>query len=293
MPYLYLVSSVVLMSVLSILGGFYNRKSAGMKGTAQLYNLLICGAACVTWGVVYIFDFSFDKDVLWYSLGFGVCYAVTMASMIKALSTGPVSLTALMQQLSLIGTTVWGFIFWDTWDAKKAPLVLTGLALVVAAIALCLCTGKKEKDTKITWQWILYVTLVFVANAGCAIVQKSEQNAFGGQHGTMLMFFALLLAVIVCAVTYLLSDRSDSKRILKKAWYFPVGAGVCNAVANLFVILMATTSLSPNLIYPTIAVGGLMITSVVSLFLFKEKLSWLQWCGVIIGAVAVALLSIN
>lgn len=293
MPYLYLVCSIAFISVLSILGACFNNKNVDRVGATQLYNLLICGAACFTWGVIYIFDFSFEPKVLWFSLGFGVCYAVTMGSLIKALATGPVSLTALMQQLSLIGTTIWGFIFWDTWNREKAPLVITGLVLVVAALVLCLCVGKKEKGAKITWRWIFYVTLMFVSNSGCTILQKSEQNVFDGRHGTMFMFFALALALFVCAVMYLTSDKRENKTILKASWYFPVSAGVCNAASNLFVILMATTSLSPNLIYPTLAVGGLTVTSIASLFLFKEKLSWGQWCGVIVGAVAVVLLSIN
>ena len=56
---------------------------------------------------------------------------------------GPTSITALLQQLSLIGATIWGFIFWNTWDIEKAPLVLSGLALVIVSLVLSLYTGKK------------------------------------------------------------------------------------------------------------------------------------------------------
>jgi drug/metabolite transporter (DMT)-like permease len=61
----------------------------------------------------------------------------------------------------------------------------------------------------------------------------------------------------------------------------------------MFVVLLASTPLSPNVIYPTVAVGCLVINSIASAFVFKEKLAWWQWVGILVGAVAVTLLSIS
>ena len=290
--YLYLISAVALMSVLSLLGTAYNKKNANEGNITPLYNFLLCSFACVAWGIIYAFDFSFEPKALLYSLGFGICYATVIVTLTKALAVGPTSITALIQQLSLIGATIWGFAFWNTWDIQKAPLVLSGLALVIISLILSLYTGKKVEQ-KITVKWFFYAAILFTANAGCAIFQKSEQIALNGKHGSMFMFFGVLLAAIVCFVSFLLSSKPNVKKLIKTSWIFPVGAGVCNAVGNLFVVLLATTSLSPNLIYPAIAVGGLAITSIISVFLFKEKLAWWQWVGVVVGAVAVTLLSIN
>jgi drug/metabolite transporter (DMT)-like permease len=55
---------------------------------------------------------------------------------------------------------------------------------------------------------------------------------------------------------------------------------------------LATSELSPSLIYPVVAIGGLMLTTVFSAFVFKEKMHWWQWVGVLIGSVAVGILSI-
>ena len=72
---------------------------------------------------------------------------------------------------------------------------------------------------------------------------------------------------------------------------FDVAAGVGNVFLNVFVMLMAVSSLSPTLIYPTIAVGGLIITTCFSVLAFREKLKWWQWIGVAIGIIATAILS--
>jgi drug/metabolite transporter (DMT)-like permease len=291
MPYLYLVSAVVLMSILNILGAGFNRTQTGKGNVTPLYNLLLVGAAFCTWAVIYAFDFSFEVKVLPYSILFGVCYAGIAISLIKALGAGPTLLTSLLQQLSLIGVSVWGFAFWGTWDAEKAPLVLTGLALVVVSLVLSLYSGEKS-DKKVTWKWIGYAAVMFVVTAGCSIVQKAQQIAFDGKHGAMLMFFGVLVAVLLCFVNFLIGEKPNVRQTVKIALPYSVGAGTSSALGNLFVILLATSRLSPNLIYPTLAVGCLAVTSIACVVLFKEKFAWWQWIGVFVGAVAVALLSI-
>ena len=197
-----------------------------------------------------------------------------------------------MQQLSLIGATVWGFAFWGSWNSKKAPLVLAGLVLVVVTLCLSLYSGKKSEQ-KLTWKWAGYAILLFLATAGCTIFQKQQQIDFNGEHGSMFMFFGVLLSALICMSVFLAQDKPDIKKLVKSSWGYPVGAGVSSALGNMFIVILATTALSPNLIYPAISVGGLILTSVSSVFFFKEKLAWWQWAGVGVGAVAVTLLSIS
>ncbi|MBO5737395.1 MAG: hypothetical protein J6S04_06265, partial [Clostridia bacterium] len=210
---------------------------------------------------------------------------------IKALAEGPTLLTTLLQQLSLIGVTIWGFAFWGTWAVERAPLVLSGLALVVVSLVLSLYSGEKA-GKKITVKWLAYASVMFVVTASCSIVQKAEQIAFDGQHGAMLMFFGVMIAAMICLVYFFLAEKPDVQKMIKTAWWYPVGAGMSSSLGNLFVILMAT-KLSSNLVYPTLAVGCLALTSVGAVVLFKEKLAWWQWIGVAVGTVAVALLSIS
>ena len=89
-----------------------------------------------------------------------------------------------------------------------------------------------------------------------------------------------------------MSDKSQSKIIIKSSWYYPVATGVLNVMLNFCVILLATTTLSPSLIYPVLAIASLALTTVFSAFVFKEKMRPWQWVGVLIGAIAVAILSI-
>ena len=57
-------------------------------------------------------------------------------------------------------------------------------------------------------------------------------------------------------------------------------------------IILATSPISPSLIYPSLAIGSLMVNIVFSAFVFKEKMRWWQWVGVGIGALATGILSL-
>ena len=296
MPYLYLIGAAGAIATANILNACFGRKNKGAKNASGFYSLAYATFAFLCWSVLFCIQPSFDWITVWYAVGFAAFYLMGVSGYALAFKTGPVMLTSLFISLSLIGVTVWGFFFWNT---IFSPLIGIGLALVVTAVTLCLYKGKskkgeeQEKNThSISLKWILFVLLAFTGNAGATIVQRTQQTACGGQHGSLLMFIATGLAAAVFAIVYVCKDASDFKKVLKTTGHFPMIAGVCNFALNFFVILLASSSLSPSLIYPVMSVGSLACITVASIFLFKEKMKWWQWLGVAIGAMAVTILSL-
>lgn len=291
MPYLYLVITVLCASTASIMGAFFNSRTQGKTDTSPVYNLVYGISVLIGWSVLFIMNPSFDAGVIPYSIGFGTCYIICEFGFVKALRTGSVSLSTLILNLALIATTVWGFFFWDT---KFTWIVGVGLVLVVIAIWLCLYTGKEKGETKITLKWLVYSLMAFGGNAGCAIIQRSQQIAFDNKHGNMLMLGGVFMSTVFFIVMYLRSNKKDTRYILKNAAPFPIIAGIGNLLLNVLIIVLARYPVEtpPSIIYPSIAIGSLSITGICSLLIFKEKLKITQWIGIGIGAIAVALLSI-
>ncbi len=277
------------MASSSVFGGFYNRKNEGKKGSSALYNFLQVSCIFSIWLVVYLCNFSFDWRVILYSLLFGGFYTICVVGTINALKTGPVSLTSLFMQLSLIVVTLWGFLFWGD---KITLFAVIGLILVVISLCLCLYKGKSNDEKKFNGRWLFFAGLMLIGNAGDTIMQRTQQANFNGAHGPLLMVFATGISALVCLTVFLKADKTDCKEMAKTSWYYPVLAGGCNVGLNLFVMLLATSTLSPSVIYPVICVGGLIVSMIFSIVAFKEKLKWQQWIGVVIGAIAVVILSI-
>lgn len=288
MPYVYLISSVLLAASSSILGGFFNRKTQGKERAPLLYNFLSMCCTLVFWVILFCFDGTMDVKVLPYAILYACFYSGCTISVIYALRSGPIVLTTLIKQFALICVSIWGFFFWET---PFSLSIAIGLLLVVLALWLCLYNKKQSDSVSFDFKWIFYVLIMFVGNAGCSIVQKTQQMHFNGQYGNFLMLITTALSTAVCLVMYLKGDRIDNREIVKSAWYIPIVTGICNALLNLFIMLLTTSVLSPSLIYPVIAVGGIMVVTVFSAFIFREKMRWWQWFGVVVGCIAVGILS--
>lgn len=285
---IFLLASAVLFSALgsTILPGFYTRRNLGLRGQSDLYNLCRHFGILVFWGIYYAFHFSFEPAVLPYCLLIAIGY-ITCFWILDAMECGPLSLTSLFVSLSLVVSSVYGFIFWDV---KVTVLSALGLCLVVVSLWLVLHKGKAQKP--ISKKWLLLVAIFFWGNAAYSIGQRAQQMAWNGEHKGELMFFGLLLTCIGALVRYLVRRRKGFDKIPAKTLVIPFAASLINGFYNLFVMMLATRPLSPSIIYPAIAVGALALTSVFSFAILKEKMKWWQWLGIAVGAVAVGLLSI-
>lgn len=285
----YLFLSVLCVASTNIIGKRYNQKNAKRVGASSIYNLLLLSAVFFCWLILFLRDRAYDEAVIPYSLAFALCYTLCHIGTINALRLGSVMLTSLFGKLSLILVSVWGFFFWNQ---TFTPLAGVGLLLTAVALWLCLYRGRGGDSSKPNLKWAVCLALVLAGNAGCSIVQRNQQIRFAGKYGAFLMFAATGVSLLVFLMLYWRSDRSESRIIAKTSWYFPVTAGVANALLNLLVIRLATSSLSPSLIYPTLAVGSLGLISLASLLLFKEKMRPWQWLGVALGAMAMGILSV-
>ncbi len=287
MPYLILTAATIFMSCNGIGATFYNRKNSSFKETAKIYNLLILGSVFLCWLIKFLTNPVFDFAVIIYSLIFTVGYTVAMLSSVCAYREGPMTLSSLIMQLSMISTTVWGFFFWGS---EVTVRVIVGLLLVVIALVLCLYTGKgNEEKKRISARWLLFISLFFVGNSVGTITQRTQQLDFNSAYGDFFMTVATAVSFAVCLFVYLKSDKTDTKKILKGSWYVPVLCGIFNFLQNLFVIILATL-LSANIVYPVLMIGSLAVTSIFSIVIFKERMNWWQWVGVVLGAIAIVLL---
>ena len=289
MPYIYLLCAMVTSALLSIMSALFGKKNIGAGDTSMLYSLILCISVMCSWGTIFFTEPAFCVGVIGYSLAYSLCYTMAMIGMFKAYQLGSVSLTAFIKQLSLIGVSLWGFVFWGT---PVTVNVLLGLVLIVAALYLCFRPQKAREKKTVSVKWVLFSAMLLVGNAGCSIIQKYQQMAFDGKYGSQLMLVAACFSSVACLMLYLKSNRCRLRNITKGSILCPIVGGVSSAVLNLFILLLLSTSLSESVIFPGIAVGGFMITTLFSVIVQGERLKRSQWIGLGIGAIALVFLNL-
>jgi len=277
---------VVLMQGLQV----FSRKlySTHAAGGAYAFSMFSVLAAVLFFLAVSGGELNFTPEVLVYSVFFAIAYATALVGIFFAIKTGPLSLSSLFEAFSLIIPTFYGLFFLG--DEVGALLVI-GL-LILGASIFFVNFEKRGEEKRITPIWILYILLAFVGNGMCTVVQKMQQDAFAGAYKSEFMIVALLMVLAVLLVFSLVFERREILPTLR--YSVPIGlmCGIGNGAANFFVMMLVTLKMPASVMYPLISAGGIIISYLLSRFLYKEKLSVWQNVGVLLGVLAVVLLNL-
>lgn len=229
--------------------------------------------------------FEFKFEFVPYSIGFAVSYAAATVCSVLAFFEGSLSLSSLIISYSLILPTLYGIIFLDE---GVTPLFIIGIILLVVSLVL-VNSEKKGEAKKITPKWLIYISIAFVGNGGCSIVQKMQQRAFDGRYRNEFMIIALVIVTLTMLLVAMMRERENLMGNIKcgAKWYSL--CGLANGAVNLLVMIC---TLPAAILFPTISAGGVVATFLVSFLFYKEKFSKLQYIGVLLGLLSVVILSI-
>ena len=133
--------------------------------------------------------------------------------------------------------------------------------------------------------------LAFLGNGFCSTVQRIQQIECEGKYKNEFMVVALLISFLVFMVLTILYDRKDLLVNIKKGFVSCLICGISNGVVNLFVIILSL-SMAASVMFPIISGGGIILSAVVAIFFFKEKLSLPQYIGLILGIASVVFLNL-
>ena len=230
---------------------------------------------------------EFTPEIIGFSLIFALAFSVGLLSMFYAIATGPLSLTSLLNQYSLIIPTLYGLVFLGE---PVTPMLVAGLIVLFASIAL-VNMEKKGEPKKITLKWGIFVLLNFAGNGLCGTIQKIQQLTFNGKYGNEFMIIALSLVLVLFIIIALLKERDSMKWDMKHGfiWYALAGTGL--GLVN-FLVIVLSTRMAASVMFPVMSAGGILLSGFVSVAFYKEKLSVQQVVGVLLGTTAIILLNL-
>lgn len=264
---------------------FSNRYSGG----ALTFSAASCVAALIVFLVTADGKLTFTWDFVGYSLAFAGSYCFALVFGLLAIKVGPLSLTSLLTSFSLLIPTFYGIV---ALNEQTSMLLYLGLALLLAALVL-INFEKKGEEKKITLRWVVYILLGFVGNGMCSTVQKIQQINQAGLYKSEFMIVALGISIVAVGVIALVTERKQMVPAIKKGAACFIPCGLANGIVNFLVIyLSAPGRMAASVMFPVISGGGIVLTFLISLFVYKEKLSKWQLIGSGLGLISVVLLNL-
>lgn len=228
---------------------------------------------------------NFNTGLLFYSAAFALAYGAALLGSVFSVSTGPLSITTLIMQCSLIIPTLLGIIF------LKDNINIPGYAGITLLFIALILVNLKNEDMKFSPVWFLWITVGFFGNGMCSSIQKLQQLRFNGGYKSEFMIIALLIVSLFTFFIGLLKNENLKETVTGSLKYAPFH-GFANGVVNLFVMLL-TATIPTAILFPSISAGGMAIAFIISITVYKEKLSKAQICGYFTGIASVILLNIG
>ncbi len=283
MNFLLLISVIIGVSIQQVCQKSYTTKDSG---GAYTFSAAIVMFAALFFIITANGDFSISKEAFWFAILFALSYGIGTLGGFFAIATGPLSLTGLIIQYSLIIPTMYGIIMLS--EPVDISLVL-GIAFLLISLFL-INVDKKGEQKRITLKWIIYVSLSFLGNGICSTVQKVQQIVCNGMYKNQFMIIALLIVVVVLVAFALKKERKLFVPTLKNGFWQYAVCGLANGLVNLFVILLSTR-MDASVMFPIISAGGIILTAIIALTLYKEKLSKQQYTGLLLGIASIIFLN--
>lgn len=293
MEYPLLMGSVALGTTKSILSKLVKEKNE--KAYKTLFSNIIMFT--VSFIVVTAMGFhslnGYQGVPLLLAILYGVCTVGGQIALMQAVTIGPVSISSLFYSCGFLLPTIFGTIYY-----KENFHFLQGIGIGLTLLAFLLSIEKEEKGFDFKWLGAAILGLIFSGAVG--IIQKLFVKEY--PHVALDSFlsasfaFMIVFSVAAFLVLYLKDKKKDGFQqklaIKKKNIIFLCVLGLVIGLANKLNTYL--TGILPSAVsFPVINGGTIFITSIVSMLLFKEKLSLKQKIAIIIGIVAIICIGIS
>lgn len=270
---------------------FSNRKpSRAFNSVAVSIFSLFAAATLLVWG-------GFGKvstfSVL-LGIAFGALIFLNGFFSILAFASGPWSYTFLIISLSMLMPAFSGAFFWHEHISLQQYI---GTALVV--LCLIMSIEKKEDEKKASLKWFIFTMAAYLTAGSVGITQKIHQSSAYADELNGFLIISFVAGAVLSGISALIftfkegfSDHKVTLKELATSFGLFVIIGLANATMhklNLYLVGVMDAAV----FFPVANGVPIILTSLIAFTAFKEKLSKKQWVGLLIGSVAVVLLTVQ
>ena len=286
MAYLLTLLCVITLTIQSVAIKEYNKKAKNGPVTFSVMKVFVAFLFFLVMALVK--NVSFDTEIVPYSLLFALCYGCSMVGYVLAISCGSLAISAVVKSYALIIPTLFGVFVWD-----EQLVWYQYIGFVCILISLFLVRGDRDsEETKLSLKWLIFIVISFFGEGFCSVTQKTQQKTFEGKYDSAFMVYALAAVIVVFALYIFLKERKDFKQNFKAGLLPCLYGGIGNGATNLIVLVVPAVLLPAAVFFPVLSAGQIVVTSLLSVLVYKEKLIPRQVLAILFGVAAIVLLNI-
>ena len=221
-----------------------------------------------------------NKSVLIYGTLYALAQVLFLIFKAKAMSLGPVSLTTLIGNMSLILSTVCGILIWNE---KVSPMQILGIILLIISIVICTYEKNSEKNNA---AWIFCCVLFFIFAAAVGLIFKFFSKT--GENINNMMFFAsLMMIVLLFPFSFLCKEKEKNNSQYTPTYIIKLV--ICGIISCLYnrINIYLSGAMDSIIFFPSFNGSVIILSTLFGVVLFKEKLKPKQIAGITLGLISI------
>jgi drug/metabolite transporter (DMT)-like permease len=231
----------------------------------------------------------FSKEIVstpWfaYDILLGVLFIFGFNLNAHAIQTAGITLTSLMQRMSLVLTVTFAVIFFKE---HFGPIEITGISLAILAIIAINQKGKKFNLSGSTpFPWVLFAVLL-IASVVEILLFYAEKTNIVGESQLAFTTHAFGCAAIFGWISIGWLWFRKKLKITSRDLIGGILLGIPNFFSIYLLMVMLNQGWNGSILYPMINVSVLLLSTLIAVIAFREKLSRINWIGIVLATGAI------
>ena len=291
MPVLLLFLMIAASTLHGIFLNSYNANYPGAdKNKSPVYSSILgLLVAFITFAVR-----GFDFDFSWIAVGLGLVNGVAVALfnyfLGKGSELGPYSFVMVS---ALSAGIIMPLMLSVVLDGFPGIFSLLGvLVMLIAFVLLCVDFKNKVKPHKAFYPTCILLALV---NGTYGVLNALEKRIEHGAHDDEFIITTYLTTSVVAIVLLICQNRRKTLSVFRqtpKSILFAIlGAACISANINLMMVTLGYKNFE-TILFTVLNGGTLVLSALLSLLLYREKINLQKWCGIAVAAASMALFAI-
>ncbi len=294
---LFLLGSIILSGFLTIAFKICDRYAI------DKFQAIVCNyGVCTVTGSVFsssLPSFTQNASQPWFkwSLLMGLFFIASFNLIAFSVQKNGLAIAAVASKTSLVIPFVFSLLLYR----EQASLVtIAGIVLALVAVVLTVWPGRKAVGsstvgTNSNSVAILLPIMVFLGTGLLdALIKYVEQHFINADNNNQYLINTFLVAFILGFLFLMVQLLSGNQKFQPKTLL----AGLVIGIPNYFSIwcLMKVLKVYPNLssvVIPVNNMGIVLLSALVAWLFFHEKLSKLNWVGIVLAVIAVLMVAIG
>ncbi len=287
--------ALVFLSAIFLFLNNLGTKINKVKGAGKLLSIVILvGCASVlSWTTALVTRQSVTKDMIPFAILFAIVFVVGVLAAYQAYDRGSMGATSLFGNSSLVVVVLFGVI---AYDEPFGWMKIVGVLGVLFALTMLALPEKKEEGKSFNWAWLVFCFVVLFANSSLSVASKFRQETAGGSNPFAYMALCFTFTFLAGSVAYAVSQfkkntlKEDFRSAKENA--LPIALQTVGNTGSNLLVTFLSSRVDGSLLYPVNMGLGLIITVLCGFIVFKEKATWKNVTGILVGVAAIILLNI-